>query len=121
MRWLIDMLIEWLKEAYLDSLIRRLKAQVANIYLEAMKVTRRVVVAFGFMMFVVALIGAGFVLIPLALLLFMPWGPHTKAVVGIVTGVAYIVIPLVGMLVGLSEKRWLALTGARDALNKLRE
>ena len=60
------------------------------------------------MVFIITLIGAGFVLIPLALLLFMPWQDETKAIVGIVIGVVYLLIPLVGAAFVLSEKRWMS-------------
>ena len=69
----------------------------------------------------ITLIGAGLVLIPLALLLFMPWEPQTKAIVGIAVGAVYLLVPLAAMLPVLSEKRWMTATGAGDTAKRLLE
>ena len=121
MSWFFDMFVDWLKKAYLDPLMRRLKAQAAIVYLEGIKGARRILILFCLLIFIVTLIGAGFDLITVALLLFLPWEPQTKAIVGIALGAAYLLVPLVGIVIVLSEKRWMAITGARDTLNKLME
>lgn len=121
MNWFINKLIDWLKTEYLDPLIRTLKAQAAVVYLEGIKGARRILILFCLMVFIITLVGAGFVLIPLALLLFMPWAPQTKAIVGIVIGAVYLLIPLVGAFFVLSEKRWMAVTGARGTVSRLLE
>lgn len=117
----VQVLIDWLKKTYLEPLIRTLKAQAAVVYLEAIKGARRVVILLCLLIFTITLIGAGLVLIPLALLLFMPWEPQTKAIVGIAVGAVYLLVPLVAMLPVLSEKRWMAVTGAGDTVKKLLE
>jgi hypothetical protein len=71
------------------------------------------------LVFVITLIGAGLVMVPMALLLFMPWDPVTKAVVGIVIGAVYLLVPAVALVTLLSEKRWMRLTGATEVLRKL--
>ena len=121
MSWLFSRLIDWIKETYLDPLIRAVKVQAAIVYLEGIKGARRILILLCLLTFIITLIGAGFVLIPLALLFFMPWEPQTKAIVGIAIGAAYLLVPLVGIVFVLSEKRWMTLTGARDTLNKLLE
>jgi len=119
--WIVSTLIDWLKRKYLDRMIRMVKVQAANVYLEGIKGARRILILLCLLVFIITLIGAGFVLIPVALLLFMPWEPQTKAIVGIAIGAVYLLIPLVGAIFVLSEKRWMAVTGARDMLNKLLE
>ncbi len=121
MNWIVDALIRWLKEEYLDQLIRTVKVQAADAYLEGMKTARRILILFCLVIFVAALIGAGFVMIPIALLLFAPWEPQTKAIVAVAIGSAYVLIPLAAVLFTLSEKRWMALTGTRDTVKKLLE
>jgi hypothetical protein len=121
MSWLIDMIVDWLKQEYLDRLIRAVKVEAAKVYLEGMRVTRRVLILLSVMIFAVALIGAGFVLVPVALLMFMPWEPQTKAIVAIAIGAAYFLVPLAWIVYTFSEKRWMALTGTRDTLSKLLE
>jgi len=58
-------------------------------------------------------------MIALALLLFMPWEPTTKAVVGTIIGAIYLLVPAVALISLLSEKRWMRLTGASDVLRNL--
>jgi hypothetical protein len=117
----VQAIIDWLRETYLQPLIRMVKAQAAVVYLEAIKGARRVLILLCLMIFTITLIGAGLVLIPLALLLFMPWEPQTKAIVGIAVGAVYLLVPLAAMLPILSEKRWMAVTGAGDTVKKLLE
>lgn len=117
----VQVLTDWLKKTYLEPLIRMLKAQAAVVYLEAIKGARRVVILLCLLIFTITLIGAGLVLIPIALLLFMPWDPQTKAIVGIAVGAVYLLVPLVALLPVLSEKRWMAVTGAGDTVKKLLE
>lgn len=117
----VQAIIDWLRETYLQPLIRMLKAQAAALYVEAIKGTRRVIILLCLLIFTITLIGAGLVLIPLALLLFMPWDPQTKAMVGIVVGAVYLLVPLAAMLPVFSEKRWISLTKAEDTARKLRE
>ena len=121
MNTISQMLIDWLKKTYLAPLTRMLKAQAAVVYLEAIKGARRVLILLCLMIFTITLIGAGLVLIPLALLLFMPWEPQTKAIVGIAVGAVYLLVPLAAMLPALSEKRWMAVTGAEDTVKNLLE
>ncbi len=121
MNFIGQVLIAWLRKRYLDPLIDLVKAQAAVVYLESIKGARRILILFCLLIFIITLIGAGFVLIPLALLIFMPWQPHTKAVVGIIIGVVYLLVPFAGMLTVLSEKRWMVVTGARHTLRKLVE
>lgn len=111
--------LDWLKQAYLEPTLRLLKIRAAIYYLEGIKTARQVLILLCTLIFVITLIGAGLVLIPLALLLFMPWQPETKAIVGLVIGFIYLLIPAIALLFLLSEKRWMKLTGTNDILKKL--
>ncbi|MBK7142091.1 MAG: hypothetical protein IPH75_08430 [bacterium] len=110
---------DWLKRTYLEPTIQILKVRAAIYYLEGVKSARQILILICLLVFVITLIGAGLVLIPLALLLFMPWAPETKAIVGLVIGFLYLLIPSVALISLLSEKRWMKLTGANDMLKKL--
>lgn len=111
--------LDWLKQAYLEPTLRLLKIRAAIYYLEGIKTARQVLILLCMLIFVITLIGAGLVLIPVALLLFMPWQPETKAIVGLVIGIIYLLIPAIALLFLLSEKRWMKLTGTNDILKKL--
>ena len=112
-------LFGWFKSTYLGPSIKMLKLRAAMYYLELVKGAHRVLMLICVLVFVITLIGAGLVMVPVALLLFMPWDPITKAVVGIVVGAVYLLVPTVALFTLLSEKRWMRLTGATDMLRKL--
>jgi hypothetical protein len=112
-------ILGWLKSTYLEPTIKMLKLQAAIYYLEGIKGARRILILLCLLVFVITLIGAGLVIIPLALLLFMPWDPGTKAIVGTVIGAIYLLVPMVALIPLLSQKRWMRVTGATDVLRKL--
>ncbi len=115
----IQGLLKWLRSTYLEPSLRMLKLRSAIYYLEGVKGAHRILILICMLVFVITLIGAGLIVIPVALLLFMPWEPTTKAVVGIIIGSIYLLVPAVALISLLSEKRWMRLTGATDILRKL--
>jgi hypothetical protein len=62
-------------------------------------------------------LACGFLMIPVALCLFMPWTPETRAIVAVAFGAAHLLVPLVAMIVLFSEKRWMK-TSRADKLVK---
>lgn len=96
-----------------------LKLRAAIYYLEGVKTARRILLLLCLLVFLIILIGAGLVILPLALLIFMPWEPSTKAIVGSLIGAIYLLVPLAALATLLSERRWMKLTGASDILRKL--
>ena len=112
-------MFDWLRLAYLEPSLKMLKLRAAIYYLEGVKGAHRILILVCVLVFVITLIGAGLVMLPLALLLFMPWEPATKAVVGIVIGAVYLLVPAVALITLLSEKRWMRLTGATEVLRRL--
>jgi hypothetical protein len=112
-------ILDWLKSTYLEPTLKLLKLRAAIYYLEGVKGARRILILVCLLVFVITLIGAGLVIIPLALLLFMPWEPTTKAIVGIVIGAIYLLVPVVALIPLLSQKRWMRVTGATEVLRKL--
>jgi hypothetical protein len=112
-------IIDWLRSTYLEPSIKMLKVRAAIYYLEGVKGARRILILICLLVFVITLIGAGLVMIPLALLFFMPWEPATKAIVGIIIGAIYLLAPAIALISLLSEKRWMRITGASDILRKL--
>jgi hypothetical protein len=114
-------MFDWLKSAYLEPSLRMLKLRAAIYYLEGVKGAHRILILICLLVFVITLIGAGLVMVPLALLLFMPWEPVTKAIVGICIGGIYLLVPAAALISLLSEKRWMRLTGATSVLRKLAE
>jgi uncharacterized membrane protein YeiB len=58
------------------------------------------------------MLACGFLLIPVALCLFVPWSPETKTIVAASIGAAYIIIPVIVVMVLSSERRWMKASGA---------
>jgi hypothetical protein len=112
-------IVDWIKSTYVDPSLRVLRLRAAICYLEGIKGARRILVLVCLLVFVITLICGGLVLVPVSLLLFMPWEPSTKAVVGIVIGGAYLMVPAIALSFLLSEKRWMRITGATEVLSKL--
>lgn len=112
-------LIDWLRSTYYEPTVAILKVRAAIWYLEAIRSARRILMLVCALVFVITLIGAGLVLIPVALLIFMPWEPMTKAYVGLAFGVVYLLVPIISLSILLSEKRWMETTGANELLRKL--
>lgn len=113
--------IDGLRAAYLEPSLKLLKRRLADWYLDGVKGARRLLMLVCLLVFVITLIGASLVMIPLALLLFMPWDPTTKAIVGVVIGAIYLLVPAIALMSLLSEKRWMRVTGATSVLRKLQD
>ena len=106
-------------ESYVRTIIDLLKIEAAVAYLKVLKGTRRFVIVTMLLFFFVVVLGCGFLLIPIALLLFMPWAPETKAIVGICIGAAYVVIPIIVISMLLSEKRWVKWSGVGKLIRQV--
>ena len=106
-------------ESYVQTTIDLLKVEAAIAYLNVLKGTRRFVIVTMLLFFFVVVLGCGFLLIPIALLLFMPWAPETKAIVGICIGAAYVVIPIIVISMLLSEKRWIRWSGIEKLIRQV--
>jgi hypothetical protein len=106
-------------ESFVTTTIDMLKIEAAIAYLKVLQGTRRFVIVAMLLFFFVVVLGCGFLLIPIALLLFMPWTPETKATVGICIGSAYVVIPVIVISMLLSEKRWVKMSGVGKLIRQV--
>jgi hypothetical protein len=106
----------------IDAAVALGKIEAAIVYLNFIKGTRRMTMLFCILVLCVVILACGFLLIPVALCLFMPWTPETKAIVAISIGAGYIIIPLIVMMALFSEKRWMKTSSAdkllKEALKK---
>jgi hypothetical protein len=106
-------------ESYIRTTIDLLKIEAAIAYLKALKGVRRFIIVAMLLFFSVVVLGCGFLLIPVALLLFMPWDSQTKAIVGICIGAAYVLVPIIVISVLLSEKRWVKWSGIEKLIRQV--
>lgn len=116
---LLQVAFDWLRSTYLDPSLRKLKLRAAIYYLEGVRGAHRILFLACMLVLAITMIGAGLVLIPLVLLVSMPWEFTTKAVVGLTIGAVYLLVAAVTLVSLLSEKRWMRITGATDVLRKL--
>jgi MFS family permease len=108
-------------ESYCSTMLELLKVKAAITYLSIIRGARRFVIMVAVLVFCAVILACGFLLVPIALLLFMPWAPHTKAIVGIAIGAAYVLVPLILAAVLLSEKRWLRISRADELLRSVKQ
>jgi hypothetical protein len=108
--------------ALVEPSLRRAKIRGVIYYLEMIQTARKAVIGFAGLVFCFVIMAGGAVLMPLALCLFMPWQPQTKAWVAFAFGAVYLVAPLIVVIVLMSEKRWMRLTKGhvllKDVLSK---
>lgn len=102
----------------IDASVALCKIQAAIVYLNFIKGTRRMTMLFCILVLCVVILACGFLLIPLALCLFMPWTPETKAIVAASFGAGYIIIPLIVVMVLFSGKRWMKASMADKLLKE---
>jgi hypothetical protein len=106
MKWWAEILKQVIGSR-IGASISLVKIQAAIAYMNLIKGTRRVAILLCVLVVGMVVLACGFLLVPIALCLFMPWTPETRAIVAISVGAAYVVIPLIVMMVLFSEKRWM--------------
>ena len=122
MNKLIGPILRMAFNALVEPCLRRAKIRAVIYYLEMIQAARKSVIILGALIFCFVIMAVGAVLIPLALCLFMPWQPQTKALVACTFGAVYLLAPLIVAIVLMSEKRWMRMTRAgmlmKDVIGK---
>jgi len=98
--------------AFLPSPLRRVRIRAVIYYLRVIQTARTAAMTVGALIFCLAMMAGGAVLIPLGLCLFMPWQPQTKALVACAFGAIYLLVPLFVAMTLMSERRWMRMTRA---------
>lgn len=106
----------------IDTSVSLLKVEAAIAYLHVVKGTRSLTVRLCLLVFSVTVVACGFLLVPVALCLFMPWKAETKVIVAASVGAAYVIVPLAVVMSLLAEKGWMKMFQAdklvKEALKK---
>ena len=118
---MIQTFIKDLIESYIQTTLDLLKVETAIAYLNIIKGTRRFFIIFALLLSCAVIFACGFLIIPIALLLFMRWEPQTKVIVGIIIGAAYIFAPIIVGSTLLSQKRWMRMSRAKGLLHTLKK
>jgi hypothetical protein len=90
----------------IDASVALCKIHAAIAYLNLVKGIRSLTMLLCLLVLCVVIFACGLLIIPVALCLFMPWAPHTKAIVAASFGAAYLVVPLIVAMALFSRKRW---------------
>ena len=96
--------------------IQLLKIEAAKSYLQGVRMARRSALGLMQMGLVLGLICMGALLFHASLFLLLPWSVKAKAALGLLLGAAYVVAGVLALRTALSEKTWLAKSGAADML-----
>ena len=102
----------------IDASVALVKIEAAIVSLNIIKGTRRVAILACLLVFCVIVFACGLLSIPIALCLFMPWAPETKAIVAVGFGAAYVLVPLIAAMVRLSGRRWMKASKADQLLKE---
>lgn len=116
---MISSLLKKLVKSYLDSALELFKIEAVICYLNGINAARQLTMLWFFRLFCLVLIAVGLGLIPIVLCLFMPWALQTKAIVALAFAAIYIVVPLVVILRGFSQKRWMKTSGAKEMVENV--
>jgi len=96
--------------------IQLLKIEAAKSYLQGVRMARLSALGLVTMGLVVGLICTGVLLIHAALFILLPWSVRAKAALGLLLGVTYLVAGVLALRAALSEKAWIAKSGAAAML-----
>ena len=84
-----------------------------------MQAIRRHIILFLIGMFFLMMLAVGLLVLPIALVLCLPWSTTVKVSVIAGLGAVYITLPAVALSWVLSEKRWMRFTMAEEWLSKV--
>jgi len=90
-----------------EASVALVKIEAAIVTLNIVKGTRRVAILVCLLVLCVIVFACGFLLVPIALCLFMPWTPETRVIVAAGFAAAYVLVPFIAAMVLLSERRWM--------------
>lgn len=95
-----------------------LRIEAAKCYLHGVRAARTSAVGLMALALVVALIGVGALLAHAALFVLLPWSVRTKAVIGLVLGLVYVIAGGVALRAAMNEQTWMKKSGATDMLDE---
>ena len=119
---MIEMISSFLKKlvkSYLDSALELFKIEAVTCYLNSIKAVRQLTMLWFLRLFCLILMAVGLGLIPIVLCLFMPWALQTKAIVALAFAAVYVIVPLIFILTGFSQKRWMKASGANEMVENV--
>jgi hypothetical protein len=105
-----------LLEDYRQLSIQLLKIEAAKTYVKGVQVARSSAIGLMWMGLVIALICIGAGLFHVGLFYLLPWTTESKAILGMVLGLAYMVGGGVALRAAMDERVWMEKSGASKML-----
>ena len=107
-----------LLENYRLLSIQWLRLEAAKTYLRGLRIVRLSVIGLILILLLTGLISVGFLFFHIWLFILLPWTVGSKAILGMLLGLAYMIIGggILGMIT--KEKTWIEKSGAKEMLNK---
>ena len=97
------------------------KLEAAALYLKAVKKVRRQCLELCGILFLLGIMAAGIVGVPVAVIFLLPWAPALKLGALGVLGAVYLFVPLYILRRAAGEKRWMQWTRAGHLLSTITE
>jgi hypothetical protein len=98
--------------------VQLLKIEAAKSYLHGVQMARLSAIGLMRMGLEIGLICVGVLLFHAGLFILLPWTVEIKAVLGMLLGVAYVVIGVVALHASMDEKTWMEKSGADELLEE---
>lgn len=98
--------------------IQLLKIEAAKCYLHVVQRVRLSALGLMGMGLVIGLICVGALLFHAGLFILLPWSVESKAVLGMILGLVYVVIGGVALRAAMDEKTWMVKSGAAAMLEE---
>jgi hypothetical protein len=98
--------------------VQLLRIEAAKSYLHAVRVARLSAIGLLRMGLVIGLICVGALLFHAGLFILLPWTVKARAVLGMLLGLAYVLIGGFALRVAMDEKTWMEKSGVAEMLEK---
>ncbi len=92
---------------YQDKSIQLAKIEAVSFYVKSVKMLRRQIFVILLVMGALVMLALGLLVVPIVLILCMPWSLMVKAMTIFLFGALYVAVPGTFLWVALSEKKWM--------------
>jgi len=104
---------------YQNTAFNYVQIRAATYYVRAVKAGRSVFISMITVIFGLFLLLAGFIFIHAALFVYLPWSVQSKALLLLILGAVYFVIPLIFIIRATSQRTWMKRSHAANLVSRL--
>lgn len=115
------LMLSCLLEQKSRAALRLSEIKAASLYVRLVKYLRFGMLGVLALLLCLVLVLSGFVILHLALALYLPWPLHDRGILLVALGLLYIVIAAVWLLVASSQRTWMRCTGAGRLVRNVTE